>query len=72
MNENGLVLEVLICPRDFEPYQERNSIVQWDLLIRRSVGFVVKCISVPGAKSYHQRIVVHNVFVATNFDYPSK
>jgi len=41
------------------------------IVIRRSVS-VIKCISVPQNDSSNQRIVIHNVCVSTNFDYPSK
>jgi len=40
-------------------------------LIRRIVN-VIKCISVPRDDSSHQRIVIHNVCVATKFYYTSK
>ena len=39
---------------------------QLDLLIRGSVGFVIKFISVPQDNSHRRRIVIHNLCVATS------
>ena len=41
------------------------------IIIRRSVS-AIKCISVPRDNSSYQRIVIHNVCVATKCDYPNK